>query len=108
MRQGNDHALTVAVATFNSANRLEALKLCIEEQGNFDPNLDIKVVIFDGGSTDETRSIAKAIGFEVVENARGDAISAKFLALRTLSTKYLVFLDHDEYLINPGSISRRI
>ena len=108
MSESNDHVITVAIATFNSAHRLATLKLCIEEQRNFDPNLDIRVVIFDGGSTDETRSIAKAIGFEVVENTRGDAISAKFLALRTLSTKYLVFLDHDEYLINPGSISSRI
>lgn len=108
MCKSNDREITVAIATFNSANRLDTLNQCIEEQRDFDPSLDIRVVIFDGGSSDETRSIAKAIGFEVVENARGDAISAKFLALSTLNTKYLVFLDHDEYLINPGSISRRI
>ncbi len=108
MRESNDRVATVVIATFNSANRLETLKQCIDEQRNFDPSLEIRVVIFDGGSTDGTKSIAESFGFEVVKNVRGDAISAKFLALTTLSTKYLVFLDHDEYLINPGSISRRI
>lgn len=109
MPQNNtDLTVTIAIATFNSEQYLEKLNDCLIMQQNFDSSISINAAIFDGGSTDMTLEIATRLGFEVYENLRGDAISAKSLAINTLSSKYVVFLDHDEFLIQPESIARKV
>jgi len=80
----------------------------MQEQKGFDKDIEFKLAIFDGGSSDNTLTLAQEFGFEVFKNPRGDAISAKSIALNSVTTRYLVFLDHDEYLVNPGSVANRI
>ena len=108
MLQNNKILVTVAIATYNSAGRLETLGRCIEQQQDFDSSIDIQVAIFDGGSVDSTKLIANDLGFKFFDNPRGDAISAKSIAINQIRTKYLVFLDHDELLLNPDSIFRKV
>ena len=109
MLQNNvDRSVTVAIATYNSQKHLERLHKCLRLQTDLDSTLKIKVAIYDGGSTDDTRNIATQLGFNVYDNPRGDAISAKSIALNTSDSNYLVFLDHDEFLIEPESIARKV
>jgi glycosyltransferase involved in cell wall biosynthesis len=102
----NYPSITIAIATFNSANILE--KVLISIQNQIYPKDRIKVIFFDGGSTDNTINLANQYKCEVVHNDMTEPVNAKFMAYRMCKTDYLMYLDHDEVLVSQYSFQNKI
>lgn len=87
--------LTIAIPVKNEARNLPG---CITAIGT---NLAQKIVVIDSGSTDGTKDIARASGIEVI-NFEWDGHFPKkrnwYLRNYTPITKWVLFLDADEYL----------
>ncbi len=87
--------LTIALPVRNEERNLPG---CLAAIGN---NLAGRIVIIDSGSTDRTLEIAKEFGAEVV-NFEWDGKFPKkrnwFLRNHPVTTKWVLFLDADEYL----------
>ncbi|MGA0556493.1 glycosyltransferase family 2 protein [Larkinella sp. VNQ87] len=87
--------LTIAIPVRNEEHNLPK---CLEAIG---PDLARQVVIIDSGSTDQTTSIAKSYGAEVVDFVWNGKFPKKrnwFLRNHTPTTKWVMFLDADEFL----------
>lgn len=87
--------LTIALPVRNEERNLPG---CLAAIGK---DLASKIVIIDSGSTDRTQEIAREFGAEVV-NFQWDGKFPKkrnwFLRNHSISTKWILFLDADEYL----------
>jgi len=87
--------LTIAIPVKNEENNLSG---CLDAIGN---NFARKIVIIDSGSTDSTVSIAKEYGVEVIDFKWNGQFPKKrnwFLRNHAPQTKWVLFLDADEYL----------
>ncbi|KAA3439602.1 glycosyltransferase family 2 protein [Rufibacter hautae] len=87
--------LTIAIPVKNEERNLPD---CLKAIGQ---NLAQHVVIIDSGSTDSTKEIAKAYGIEVIDFSWDGRYPKKrnwFLRNHTPKTKWVLFLDADEYL----------
>jgi glycosyltransferase involved in cell wall biosynthesis len=87
--------LTIAIPVKNEEKNLEG---CLEAIGN---DFASEVVIIDSGSTDRTRSIASRFGIEVIDFKWDGKFPKKrnwYLRTHRPSTKWVMFLDADEYL----------
>ncbi|MDB5011335.1 MAG: glycosyl transferase family 2 [Mucilaginibacter sp.] len=87
--------LTIAIPVKNEEVNLSR---CLSEIGE---DLARHVVVIDSGSTDNTRQIAKSFGAEVIDfvwNGRFPKKRNWFLRNYSLQTKWVLFLDADEYL----------
>ncbi|WP_251374674.1 glycosyltransferase family 2 protein [Polynucleobacter sp. es-EL-1] len=98
--------LSVVIATFNSGKYLDKVLTAIADQ-NF-PCSEIEVILVDGGSSDHTREIGEKYSCRWIENPRTEPIYAKYLGFLNAQGQYLVYLDHDEVLMNPCSFSKRV
>ncbi len=98
--------LSVVIATFNSGKYLDKVLTAITNQ-NFSSN-EIEVILVDGGSSDQTREIGEKYGCRWIENPRTEPIYAKYLGFLNARGRYLVYLDHDEVLMNSSSFSKRV
>ena len=68
----------------------------------------MEVILVDGGSSDQTREICDKFSCRWIDNPRTEPIYAKFLGFLNAQGRYLVYLDHDEVLMNPSSFSKRV
>lgn len=87
--------LTIAIPVRNEEKNLS---LCLEAIGT---NLAKQVVVIDSGSTDQTASIARTYGAEVIQfdwNGRFPKKRNWYLRHHKPSTKWVMFLDADEIL----------
>jgi len=87
--------LTIAIPVRNEERNLPG---CLQAIGT---DLAQHVVIIDSGSTDKTPEIAKALGADVVNFVWDGKFPKKrnwFLRNHTPTTKWVLFLDADEYL----------
>ena len=84
--------LGVVIPTINEAGHLAGLLADLAEI-----QLPIRIVVSDGGSTDETLDLARAAGAECVSAHRGRAIQMNAGA-RVLDTPWLLFLHADSRL----------
>jgi glycosyltransferase involved in cell wall biosynthesis len=87
--------LTIAIPVRNEEHNLPG---CLAALGK---ELARKVVIIDSGSTDRTREIAQEFGAEVIDFAWNGKFPKKrnwFLSTYPPDTKWVFFLDADEYL----------
>lgn len=87
--------LTIAIPVRNEAKNLP---LCLAAIGN---NWALQVVVIDSNSTDATCQIAKEWGAEVLNFEWNGQFPKKrnwFLRNHTPTTKWILFLDADEYL----------
>ena len=98
--------LTIVIATFNSSKLLPRTLDALVNQSY--PRDRMEILIVDGGSTDDTLSIAKKYGCLVIDNPETEPVHAKMLGIQNASGKYLMVLDHDEVLVNPDSVKNRI
>jgi glycosyltransferase involved in cell wall biosynthesis len=98
--------LSVVIATFNSGRYLEKVLDAIKAQ-DF-PSQYMEVILVDGGSSDQTREIGEKFACRWIENPRTEPIYAKYLGFLNSQGQYLVYLDHDEVLMNPSSFSKRV
>ena len=87
--------LTIAIPVRNEEQNLPG---CLAAIGT---GLARRIVVLDSGSTDSTQSIATSFGAEVV-NFKWDGKFPKkrnwFLRNYTLTTKWILFIDADEYI----------
>jgi glycosyltransferase involved in cell wall biosynthesis len=87
--------LTIAIPVKNEERHLSG---CLDAIGH---DLASKIVIIDSGSTDGTKSIAVARGVQVLDFAWNGKFPKKrnwYLRNHTPETKWVLFLDADEYL----------
>jgi glycosyltransferase involved in cell wall biosynthesis len=87
--------LTIAIPVRNEERNLPA---CLKAIGT---DLAHKVVIIDSGSSDQTIAIARSSGAEIVNFVWDGGFPKKrnwFLRNYPLTTKWVLFLDADEYL----------
>ena len=87
--------LTIAIPVRNEEQNLAG---CLEAIGT---DLARRIVIIDSGSTDQTVEIARRMGADVVDFAWDGRFPKKrnwFLQNHTPTTKWVFFLDADEYL----------
>lgn len=99
--------MTVVIATYNSARFLPGLANMLERQMKPPESGSLEVLIVDGGSSDETRTLAIEMGFRVIDNPEGNAIAAKNIGIRNASARLVCILDHDESLVRNDSLLRR-
>jgi glycosyltransferase involved in cell wall biosynthesis len=87
--------LTIAIPVKNEEQNLTG---CLTSIGD---NLAQRIVVIDSGSTDKTKDIAKLFGCEIIDFVWDGKFPKKrnwFLRNYTVSTKWILFLDADEYL----------
>lgn len=99
-------SVTILIATLNSERTLRLVLNSIKAQ-TYPKNL-IETLIVDGGSTDSTLEIAKEYRCRVISNPRVGPAHAKYLGYLNTTSKYLVFLDHDEVYESDRSIERKV
>ena len=86
--------LTIAIPVRNEERNLAG---CLEAIG---PDLARRIVVIDSGSTDKTTEIARNMGAEVVDFVWDGRFPKKrnwFLRNHPPTTKWIFFLDADEY-----------
>lgn len=100
--------VSVVIATFNSEHKLKPLFNSLSSQVSPSDQHLMEILVVDGGSTDRTREVAKEFGASVIDNPETNAVSAKSLGFRAATARYVVFLDHDERLVDARSLMRKI
>ena len=96
--------LTIAIPVRNEEQNLNG---CLEAIGS---NFVEKIVIIDSGSTDGTKDIANAHGIEIIDFKWDGKFPKKrnwYLRNFTPETKWVLFLDADEYLTEAFKIELR-
>jgi len=92
--------------TLNSERTIRLALESISKQ-HFDQNL-IEVLVIDGGSTDQTRSIALEYGCRIIENPLIQPECAKHAGILAAQGEYAIFLDSDEVFESKDAIRSRI
>jgi glycosyltransferase involved in cell wall biosynthesis len=87
----NDPKVSMIVPTFNEEHNLPKLLKTLKNQSY--PNFEIIVV--DGRSTDNTRSLAQANNCKVVENPARYAEIGKYLGVKNSKSQFVAFIDAD-------------
>ncbi|SDB67353.1 glycosyltransferase family 2 protein [Butyrivibrio sp. INlla16] len=98
--------ITVLIATFNSSKLLPKTLDALVAQTY--PRNRMEILAVDGGSSDDTISIAMKYGCKIINNPMTEPVNAKMLGIQNAKGKYLMVLDHDEVLTNPNSVKNRI
>lgn len=96
-------SLSIIIATFNSARTLPMVLASIRKQ-SYPQNL-IEILVVDGGSTDETISIARKFRCKIIANPHVEPVSAKIVGYHSAKGDYIIYLDADEVIENSNSIS---
>jgi len=86
--------LSIIIPTLNAAKVLETCLKSIKKQ----TFKDYEILIIDGGSTDNTKIIAKKYRCKVIKNPLKTAEAAKALGLKMASGKYIALIDSDNIL----------
>ncbi len=99
---GGSEGVDVLVATYESAATLEAALESIRR------TVPVRrLIVVDRSSRDATRSIARRYGAEVYDDPVGLGF-ARNLALRTATTRWVLFLDGDVEVVRPDFFVRAL
>ncbi|HMS22631.1 MAG TPA: glycosyltransferase family 2 protein [Candidatus Levybacteria bacterium] len=101
-------SVSIVIATFNSSRTLE---LCLKKVNEQDySKKDIEIITADGGSTDNTRSIAKKFGARIikVDPKKQNAEYNKAIGLANSQNDIVLFLDHDNIIPHPNWLKNLI
>ncbi|MGZ3721625.1 MAG: glycosyltransferase [Bdellovibrionales bacterium] len=101
-----DRKFSIITATFNSGRTLEKCLSAIRAQTY--PRELVEILVVDGGSTDNTREIAKRFGCRIVENPRVEPMTAKLIGLKEATGEFLMHVDSDEVLESPRALEKRL
>jgi glycosyltransferase involved in cell wall biosynthesis len=91
--------LSVIIPTLNAAGVLGNCLRSIVTQDY--PRKRVEILVADGGSTDETRSLAARHGARVLDNPRRIAEEGKRVALAAARGEYIIFMDADNEMSHP-------
>lgn len=97
---------SIIIATFNSQRTLPLALDSIRKQSY--PQKNIEILVIDGGSKDLTLTIAKKFGCRIIHNSKVEPLYAKYLGYVHAKGRYIVYLDHDEAIVNPDSLKEKI
>ena len=98
--------VSIIIPTFNSEVVLTRVLDSIKKQ-NY-PSNKIDILLIDGGSSDETLSIAKKYDTRILTNKKQHQVYAKHMGHLLAKGKYIVHLDSDEVLENRNSILHKV
>ncbi|MCR4797601.1 MAG: glycosyltransferase family 2 protein [Lachnospiraceae bacterium] len=98
--------LSVIIATYNSEKVLEKALSAIHRQTL--PQDELEILVMDGMSSDRTREIANEYGCRIIDNPKVEQGNAKMLGMKNASGRYILFVDSDEALENPGALNDTI
>lgn len=91
--------------TFNSGRSLEACLASIDQQ---DYQGKVELIVADGGSTDQTLSILKEYGCQIIHEELGNPEQAKALALKHATGELILFLASDNVLPDQDWLSTMV
>jgi glycosyltransferase involved in cell wall biosynthesis len=96
MRHHSAADLTVVIPAYNAAATIEnAVASAFRATA-------ARVIVVDDGSADDTASLAKQAGAEVIVQANAGASAARSEGARNVTTTYVTFLDADDVLLEEG------
>src|SRR5690348_8458875 len=98
--------VSVIIATFNSSRTIAKTLQSIRSQSY--PQKYIEILIVDGGSTDNTLKQAKQYKAKIIKNTNVEPVFAKYLGYKHAKGKYIMYVDHDEVVLNTDSILEKI
>lgn len=101
----NEIIFTVIMAAYNSARTIKKALKSIRLQ-EFDQS-KIELLVIDGGSADDTRTIAKKYGAVVLDNPVRLPEPAKTIGLKYAHGKYICIMDSDEILLDRRMFQKR-
>jgi glycosyltransferase involved in cell wall biosynthesis len=102
----NNILITVIMPSLNSAKTIEKALSSVRMQAiNQD---SIEILVIDGGSTDNTRSISEKYQAIVIDNPQVVPEAAKRIGLQRACGKYAMWLDTDEQLTDTQQLQKRI
>lgn len=99
-------SVSVIIATFNSERTLPLVLSSLRTQTY--PQKHIEVLIIDGGSTDTTIRIAKKFYCKIIHNSKVEPLYAKYLGYIHAKGKYIVYVDHDEIIMDRDSVNDKV
>lgn len=97
--------ISVVMASFNSEKVIEKSLKAIMGQ-NY-PKEKVEVLVYDGGSTDQTREIAKRYGAVVRDNPETEPVAAKLKGYQQAAGDLLMYVDTDEVHLNANAFLER-
>ncbi len=98
--------VSIIIAARNSQKNLPRVLESIKKQSY--PEKKIEVLITDGKSNDQTRTIARKFGYKIIDNPNLDFVSAKYLGYIKAKGEFAMYLDSDEEIENPDSLKGKI
>ncbi len=107
MNRRDPSLVSIVIATFNSAAKLPRTLDKLTAQV-LPPGCKLEILVADGGSSDDTRSIAQRFGAHIIDNPRTVPGWAKFLGLHASRGRIVVFLDSDEVYAETCALSNMI
>lgn len=98
--------LSIIIATYNS---MKTLPKVLDSIFNQTLQKDLyEIICVDGGSTDGTMEYIKDRELKVVENYKKEPVYAKFLGFKNAKGKFIIYLDHDEVILNNKSLEIKL
>ena len=98
--------ITVIMPVYNAERTIETALKSIRMQTI--PAEDIEILVIDGGSTDQSRAIARTYGAVVIDNPLRLPEPAKRIGLQCAQGRYVVRQDSDEELLTNDQLQRRL
>lgn len=98
--------VSIIIASLNSSRTLPQVLRSVRKQTY--PARRMEVLVVDGGSTDNTRAIARSYGCQVIDNIKILPKWAKYIGFRVARGRYALYLDSDEVIESPRSLERKI
>jgi glycosyltransferase involved in cell wall biosynthesis len=93
----NSPSLSVAIPALNEE---QAIGRLLDDLATLPDGLVRRTVVIDGGSRDRTREVVDSRGVAVLDNPLRHAAGARQIALDSLQTEYVCFLDADCRLLS--------
>ncbi|NND15611.1 MAG: glycosyltransferase family 2 protein [Eudoraea sp.] len=92
MKPADTPNISIIIPVFNEAENLRSLRSQLEEQAHSYKSLE--VLLIDGGSTDDTRSIATELEFKIISSHKGRALQMnRGAALASAAILYFLHAD---------------
>ena len=89
--------VSIIIPTYNAQIKLPSCLTSVALQDY--PKNKFETLIIDGGSTDNTLSIARLFRSQVIKNPHGDAESGKSIGIQKAKGEIIVLLDSDNVII---------
>lgn len=97
--------VSIIMPAYNAADTIETALQSIRRQTVAD---EVEILVIDGGSTDDTRAIARRYGATVLDNPQRLPEPAKVIGMRRAAGRYIVEQDTDEEWLRPDQLEQRL